>query len=72
MTDRQLNLADLFEVVVDTLPDREALVAGDQRRTYRELDDRANRFANALADREFPLAPTWGFWPTTAPSGSRP
>jgi len=51
MTDRQLNLADLFEVVVDTLPDREALVAGDQRRTYRELDDRANRFANALADR---------------------
>src|SRR3954454_10396994 len=44
------NLADLFEIVADTAPDRLALVAADQRRTYRELDERANRFANYLRD----------------------
>ena len=44
------NLADLFEIVVDACPDRLALVAGDQRRTYRELDDRANRLAHHLCD----------------------
>ena len=27
------NLADLFEIVVDTCPDRLALVAGEERRT---------------------------------------
>lgn len=31
----QFNLADLFEIVVDTVPDREALVCGDRRLTYR-------------------------------------
>ncbi|MBM3671894.1 MAG: acyl-CoA synthetase [Actinobacteria bacterium] len=44
------NLADLFEVVADTCPDRLALVAGDARRTYRDLEERANRFAHHLAD----------------------
>jgi acyl-CoA synthetase (AMP-forming)/AMP-acid ligase II len=44
------NLADLFELVADTVPERCALVAGDERRTYRELDERANRFANYLRD----------------------
>jgi 3-oxocholest-4-en-26-oate---CoA ligase len=48
MTARALNLADLFEVVVDTVPDRDALVAGTVRRTYRQLDERANRFAHYL------------------------
>jgi 3-oxocholest-4-en-26-oate---CoA ligase len=46
---RTFNLADLFEIVVDAVPDRLALVAGDQRRTYRELDERANRLAHHLA-----------------------
>jgi 3-oxocholest-4-en-26-oate---CoA ligase len=45
---RTYNLADLFEIVVDSVPDRVALVAGAERRTYRELDDRANRLANHL------------------------
>ena len=44
------NLADLFEIVVDTCPDRLALVAGEERRTYRELDERANRLAHHLVD----------------------
>ena len=42
------NLADLFELVVDTVPAREALVAGQARRTFGELDERANRVANHL------------------------
>ena len=51
MSPRQFNLADLFEVVVDTVPDRPALVAGDRRLTYRQLDERANRFAHFLERR---------------------
>ncbi len=43
------NLADLFELVVDAVPERLALVAGDRRLTYRELDERANRLAHHLA-----------------------
>jgi len=42
------NLADLFEVVVDAVPDRMALIAGDRRLTYADLDARANRFARVL------------------------
>jgi 3-oxocholest-4-en-26-oate---CoA ligase len=48
MSSRQFNLADLFEVVADTLPDRLALVAGSVRLTYRQLDERANRFGHHL------------------------
>ncbi|HYH48105.1 MAG TPA: acyl-CoA synthetase [Acidimicrobiia bacterium] len=45
------NLADIFELVADTVPDREALVVGfgDRRLTYAELDERANRLADHLA-----------------------
>ena len=42
------NLADLFEGVADAVRDREALVAGDRRLTYRQLDERANRLAHHL------------------------
>ncbi|MGO8870019.1 MAG: AMP-binding protein, partial [Acidimicrobiales bacterium] len=49
MGTREFNLADLFEVVVDTVPDRLALVAGTDRLTYRQLAERANRFAHHLA-----------------------
>jgi 3-oxocholest-4-en-26-oate---CoA ligase len=50
------NLADLFEVVADTVPDREAIVCveddGTTRRlSYAALDERANRLAGALASR---------------------
>jgi len=51
VSDRQFNLADLFEIVVDTVPDRLALVAGDARFTYAGLDARANRFAGHLLGR---------------------
>ena len=49
-TPRTFNLADLFEVVADACPERLALVAGEVRLTYDELDRRANRLAHHLLD----------------------
>src|SRR5262245_9173112 len=46
----QYNLADLWERVVDTVPDREALVCGDVRLTYAAADERVDRLAHHLAD----------------------
>lgn len=40
------NIADLFESVADAVADRRALVCGEQRRTFSELDERANRLAH--------------------------
>ena len=48
---RTFNLADLFEIVVDTVPDRLALVSGSVRHTYRDLEARTNRLAQALQAR---------------------
>ena len=45
------NLADLFESIADAVPERVALVSGDRAQTFAELDERANRLANALATR---------------------
>src|ERR1041385_7766682 len=48
----QFNLADLFESVVDTIPEKEALVVrGQGRWTYRELDREANQLAHFLLAR---------------------
>ncbi|WP_329467828.1 acyl-CoA synthetase [Streptomyces sp. NBC_01431] len=53
----EYNLADLFESVVDVVPDREALVyvdhpgtGAERRLTYRQLDAAANRLAHHLLD----------------------
>src|SRR6478672_2315201 len=43
------NLADLFEAAVDAFGEREYLVAEGKRRTYAEMDARANRLAHHLA-----------------------
>lgn len=43
------NFADLFELAVDAVPERTSLVVGDVRRTYAELEARANRLAHFLA-----------------------
>jgi acyl-CoA synthetase (AMP-forming)/AMP-acid ligase II len=45
----EFNLADLFENAVDNYPDREYIVAEGKRRTYAELEARANRLAHHLA-----------------------
>ncbi|MET8979669.1 acyl-CoA synthetase [Streptomyces sp. NPDC004539] len=54
----EYNLADLFESVVDAVPDREALVyvdhpgtGAEQRLTYAELDAAANRIGHHLLAR---------------------
>lgn len=44
-----LNVADLLEHAVDAVPDRTAVICGDQQVTFRELDERANRLAHHLA-----------------------
>ena len=44
----EFNLADLFESVTDAMPDREAIICGGRRLTFRQLDERATRLANYL------------------------
>jgi fatty-acyl-CoA synthase len=48
---RRQTLGDLLRRSAARHPDRTAIVDGDVRRTYRELDDAVNRAANALAER---------------------
>ncbi|OHV73429.1 acyl-CoA synthetase [Pseudofrankia sp. BMG5.36] len=45
----EFNLADLFEHAVDRYPNREAVIAGPARRTYTQLEERANRMAHHLS-----------------------
>jgi 3-oxocholest-4-en-26-oate---CoA ligase len=47
----EFNVADLFESIVDAVPNRTALVSGKRRLTFAELDARANRLANTLVER---------------------
>ncbi len=42
------NIADLTEHIVDTVPDRVALIIADEPRTYAQLEERANRLAHHL------------------------
>ncbi|KWX57180.1 acyl-CoA synthetase [Mycobacterium sp. NAZ190054] len=46
-----LNIADLAEHAIDAVPDRVALISGDDTLTYAELEDKANRFAHYLLDQ---------------------
>ncbi|MEP6589496.1 MAG: acyl-CoA synthetase [Polaromonas sp.] len=48
---RTFNLADLFEVVANAVPERTAFVCGEQRLSFRQLDARATRLASALRAR---------------------
>ncbi|MBV8986897.1 MAG: acyl-CoA synthetase [Acidimicrobiia bacterium] len=44
------NLADIFETIVDVVPDREAIVCEDDRLTYAELEEKANRLGHHLQE----------------------
>ena len=44
-----LNLATIIRERTRAAPDRTALIAGNARISYRDLDDRARRFAAGLA-----------------------
>jgi acyl-CoA synthetase (AMP-forming)/AMP-acid ligase II len=45
----EFNLADLFEGAVDAFGERDYLLAEGKRRTYAEMDERANRLAHHLS-----------------------
>lgn len=49
MPARTFNIADLFEAAVDEWPDREYVADENVKRTYAEMDRRANRLAHHLA-----------------------
>ena len=53
---RSFNLADLFELVAEAIPEREALTCGARRESYADLDERATRLADAF-DTEFGVGP---------------
>ena len=46
----EFNFADLFEGVADIAPDRIAVICGDRRFTFAELDERSTRLANYLIE----------------------
>jgi len=46
-----LNIADLAEHAIDAVPDRVALICGDEKLTYAELEEKANRLAHYLIDQ---------------------
>jgi acyl-CoA synthetase (AMP-forming)/AMP-acid ligase II len=46
----EFNLADLFEHSADVFSSREYLVANGKRRTYQEMEERANRLAHHLSE----------------------
>lgn len=48
---KHFNIADLFELVVDEVPERTALICGDERATFMQLEQRANKLAHFLASR---------------------
>ncbi len=45
-----LNIADLAEHAIDAVPDRVAFICGDEKITFAELEEKANRFAHYLLD----------------------
>ncbi|ABM15986.1 MULTISPECIES: acyl-CoA synthetase [Mycolicibacterium] len=46
-----LNIADLAEHAIDAVPDRVALISGDEQLTYAELEEKSNRLAHYLIDQ---------------------
>ena len=45
----EFNFADIWEAVVDRVAEREALVCGDRRFTYAQVEARANQLAHFMA-----------------------
>ncbi len=46
---KHFNIADMYEMVADKVPGRDALVCGERRATYGALEQRANQLAHYLA-----------------------
>ena len=47
----EFNIADLYESLADNIAERPALVVGESRLTFGELDQRANRMAHFFLAR---------------------
>lgn len=50
---RTFNLADVFEVVVETVPERLAYVSDSKQLTFAQLNERINKLGNALKAKGF-------------------
>ena len=48
---KHFNIADMFEMVADKVPSRDALVCGDQRASFADLETRSNRLAHYLSEQ---------------------
>ncbi len=48
---KHFNIADMYELVADKVPSRDAIVCGEQRATFAQLEQRANQLAHYLAGR---------------------
>jgi 3-oxocholest-4-en-26-oate---CoA ligase len=46
-----LNIADLAEHAIDAVPDRVAIISGDEQLTYAQLEEKANRLAHYLKEQ---------------------
>jgi 3-oxocholest-4-en-26-oate---CoA ligase len=46
-----LNIADLAEHAIDAVPDRVALICGQEKLTYAQLEEKANRLAHYLQEQ---------------------
>ncbi len=51
MTAKDFNIADMFEMVAGEVPDRDAIVCGDNRVTYQQLDERSSQLAHFMQSR---------------------
>ena len=51
----EINLATAWEAISDEIPDSDALLSGDTRRSWREYEDRAARIATALSAADLPV-----------------
>jgi acyl-CoA synthetase (AMP-forming)/AMP-acid ligase II len=56
----ELNFATAWEAISDEIPDADALLCGDTRRSWRQYDDHAARIASALAASNLPLGANVG------------
>ena len=65
---KQFHLADLFETVAATVPDRIAIRAASATLTYAELNDRADRLAAGLAAQGVKRGDTVGLYLMNGPA----
>jgi fatty-acyl-CoA synthase len=56
----ELNFATTWEAISDEIPDADALICGDSRRSWRQYEDHAARLATAVARSELPLGANVG------------